>query len=50
MHFLRDDLGVTSTHVGCDTIQCGACKGLGFGSAGQPRKSRCSGAWLNGGM
>jgi aerobic carbon-monoxide dehydrogenase large subunit len=25
VHFLRDDLGVISTHVGCDTTQCGAC-------------------------
>src|SRR6266700_2385289 len=25
VHFLRDDLSVTSTHVGCDTTQCGAC-------------------------
>ncbi len=25
VHFLRDDLGVTSPHVGCDTTQCGAC-------------------------
>src|SRR5215467_107419 len=25
VHFLRDDLGVTSAHVGCDTTQCGAC-------------------------
>jgi aerobic carbon-monoxide dehydrogenase large subunit len=25
VHFLRDDLGVTGTHVGCDTTQCGAC-------------------------
>jgi carbon-monoxide dehydrogenase small subunit len=25
VHFLRDDLNVTSTHVGCDTTQCGAC-------------------------
>ncbi len=25
VHFLRDDLGVTSVHVGCDTTQCGAC-------------------------
>ena len=23
--FLRDDLGLTGTHVGCDTSQCGAC-------------------------
>ncbi|RME65800.1 MAG: (2Fe-2S)-binding protein [Alphaproteobacteria bacterium] len=25
VHFLRDDLGLTGTHVGCDTAQCGAC-------------------------
>ncbi|WP_170750967.1 (2Fe-2S)-binding protein [Ruegeria lacuscaerulensis] len=23
--FLRDHLGMTGTHVGCDTAQCGAC-------------------------
>jgi len=23
--FLRDKLGLTGTHVGCDTSQCGAC-------------------------
>ncbi len=23
--FLRDDLRLTGTHVGCDTLQCGAC-------------------------
>lgn len=23
--FLRDDLSLTGTHVGCDTSQCGAC-------------------------
>ena len=23
--FLREDLGMTGTHVGCDTSQCGAC-------------------------
>ena len=23
--FLRDDLGLTGTHTGCDTSQCGAC-------------------------
>jgi carbon-monoxide dehydrogenase small subunit len=23
--FLRKDLGLTGTHVGCDTAQCGAC-------------------------
>ena len=25
VHFLRDKLGLTGTHVGCDTAQCGAC-------------------------
>ena len=25
VHFLRDILGLTGTHVGCDTSQCGAC-------------------------
>ncbi len=24
-HFLRDELGLTGTHIGCDTSQCGAC-------------------------
>src|SRR5262245_2250458 len=25
VHYLRDDLGLTGTHIGCDTSQCGAC-------------------------
>src|SRR5215217_6243633 len=25
VHFLREHLGLTGTHVGCDTTQCGAC-------------------------
>ena len=25
VHFLREDLGLTGTHIGCDTSQCGAC-------------------------
>jgi carbon-monoxide dehydrogenase small subunit len=25
VQFLRDDLALTGTHVGCDTSQCGAC-------------------------
>jgi carbon-monoxide dehydrogenase small subunit len=25
VHFIRDRLGLTGTHVGCDTTQCGAC-------------------------
>ena len=24
-HFLRENLGLTGTHIGCDTTQCGAC-------------------------
>lgn len=25
VHFLRDELGLTGTNVGCDTSSCGAC-------------------------
>jgi carbon-monoxide dehydrogenase small subunit len=25
VHFLRDELGLTGTHIGCDTSNCGAC-------------------------
>ena len=25
VHYLRDGLGLTGTHIGCDTSQCGAC-------------------------
>ena len=25
VNFLRDELGLTGTHVGCDTSQCGCC-------------------------
>src|SRR5512138_3093184 len=25
VHFLREHLNLTGTHVGCDTSQCGAC-------------------------
>ena len=31
--FLRDQLGLTGTHVGCDTSQCGACVVLVNGTA-----------------
>ena len=34
--FLREGLGLTGTHVGCDTSQCGACTVL---LDGQPVKS-----------
>jgi aerobic carbon-monoxide dehydrogenase small subunit len=25
VHFIRDELGLTGTHIGCDTGSCGAC-------------------------
>jgi carbon-monoxide dehydrogenase small subunit len=25
VHLIREDLGLTGTHIGCDTSQCGAC-------------------------
>jgi aerobic carbon-monoxide dehydrogenase small subunit len=33
VHYLRDVLGLTGTHVGCDTSQCGACTILLDGDA-----------------
>jgi len=36
VHFLRDDLGLTGTHWGCDTSNCGACVVL---MDGEPAKS-----------
>ena len=33
VHFLRDTLGLTGTHVGCDTSNCGACTCLVDGEA-----------------
>jgi len=36
VHFLRDDLGLTGTHVGCDTTNCGSCAVL---LDGRPVKS-----------
>jgi aerobic carbon-monoxide dehydrogenase small subunit len=31
--WLRDDLGLTGTHIGCETSQCGACNVLLDGAA-----------------
>lgn len=36
VHYLRDHLGLTGTHIGCDTSQCGACTVL---LDGEPVKS-----------
>jgi carbon-monoxide dehydrogenase small subunit len=36
VHFLREDLGLTGTHIGCDTTSCGACTVL---LDGRPVKS-----------
>src|SRR5205823_181160 len=33
VHHLRDNLGLTGTHIGCDTSQCGACTILVDGKA-----------------
>jgi aerobic-type carbon monoxide dehydrogenase small subunit (CoxS/CutS family) len=33
VHFIRDELELTGTHVGCDTGNCGACTVLLDGSA-----------------
>ena len=36
VHFIRDILGLTGTHIGCDTTNCGACTVL---LNGKPVKS-----------
>src|ERR1043166_5412858 len=36
VHFLRDVVGLTGTHIGCDTTHCGACTVL---LDGKPVKS-----------
>ncbi len=33
VHFLRDRLGLTGTHIGCDSTNCGACTVLFNGQA-----------------
>jgi len=32
-HFLREELGLTGTNIGCDTSQCGSCTVLMDGVA-----------------
>jgi len=36
VHFIREDLSLTGTHIGCDTTHCGACTVL---VDGRPTKS-----------
>jgi aerobic carbon-monoxide dehydrogenase small subunit len=36
VHFLREDLRLTGTHIGCDTTHCGACTVI---VDGEPMKS-----------
>ena len=36
VHFIREDLSLTGTHIGCDTTSCGACTVL---VRGKPVKS-----------
>jgi aerobic carbon-monoxide dehydrogenase small subunit len=33
VHFLREDLNLTGTHIGCDTSNCGACTVIVDGQA-----------------
>ena len=39
VHYLRDVLGLTGTHVGCDTTSCGACTVLAVQAAGADVKT-----------
>ena len=41
IHFLRDDLALTGTHIGCDTSSCGACTCLLYTSP-SPRDATLS--------
>ena len=43
VHFLREQLNLTGTHVGCDTSQCGACTVLIDGRSAKSCTLRCAG-------
>jgi carbon-monoxide dehydrogenase small subunit len=47
VHFLREQLNLTGTHIGCDTSQCGACVVLVDGKSAKScttLAARCDGA------
>ena len=46
VHFIRDQLGLTGTHWGCDTSNCGTCVVL---IDGEPTKSCSTLAAMTGG-
>ena len=46
VELLREDLGLTGTHVGCDTTQCGACTVHLNGRAVKSYAVWLSNAWL----
>ncbi len=41
VHYLRDVLGLTGTHVGCETSLCGACTVLLTGRAFSLDREAC---------
>ncbi len=38
VQFLREDLGLTGTHVGCDTSQCGATWSISMARRSNPAR------------
>ena len=49
VYFLREELRLTGTHIGCDTSQCGACvvhvdgRAVKFGEGRMPEIARFDG-------
>ena len=41
VHFLREELGLTGTNVGCETSLCGACTVLVDGGVGEVVHPAC---------
>ena len=40
VHFIRDNHGLTGTHIGCDTTHCGACTCLLYTSPSPRDRTR----------